>query len=116
MKYDQCTCKIRRLATQLKCKRFVVCSVYGGGSVEVKRSREAVGSTKMSLAMAKAFLAANLEGLDVAEGTWSVGAFDGQKTKALFKQSTLSWKRGDAALHSNGISAIRKSCRNGRNL
>ena len=40
--------------------------------------------------------------LDVAEGNLSVGAFDGQKTKASLKQSTLSWNGGEAALQTSG--------------
>ena len=75
---------------------FVVSSAYGGGSVEIKCSSEAVGSTKTSLADAKACLTATLEGLDLTED-----AFDEKKIKALLKQSGSSWNGGDAALQTN---------------
>ena len=80
---------------------FVVSSAYVGGSVEVKCSRKAVGSTKTSVAEAKACFTATLEGLEIDEANLSAGAFDGQKTNTLLKQSTLSWNGGDVALQTN---------------
>ena len=81
---------------------FFVSSAYGGGSVEIKCSRDAVESTKMNLAEAKAFLAAKLEGLDEAEENLSAdgGTLDSSKSKAqaLLQRSSCSWKGGEAAL------------------
>ena len=91
---DACVSKFERFFNRFG--HFVVSSAYGGGSVEIKCSSEAVRSTKTSLADAKACLTATLEGLDLTEG-----AFDKKKTKALLKRSGSSWNGGDAALQTN---------------
>ena len=78
---------------------FMVSAAYGGGSVEVRCSREAVDGTTTSLAEAKACLAARLEGLDVAEANFSAddGTSASSKSKLLLKQSTFAWNGGEAA-------------------
>ena len=93
---DRCLSKFERFFDRFG--HFVVSSAYGGGSVEVKCSRKAIESTKISLADAKAFLAATLEGLNVAEENWFPGgsAFDSRKTKDLLKVFNCSWVGGEA--------------------
>ena len=80
---------------------FLVSAAYGGGSVEVKCSREAVGSTKMSFV--KAHLAAKLEGLDIAEVNFAENdsTFDVRKTKSSLERSTYCWNGGQADLQTN---------------
>ena len=77
---------------------FFASSAYGGGSVEVKCSKEAVGSTGMSLADTKVFLAAKFEGLGKAKENLSA---EGSAFESLLKQSTYFWKGGEAALQTN---------------
>ena len=102
-KYDNsdplCVSKFERFFDRFG--HFLVSAAYGGGSVEIKCSREAVGSTKTSFV--KAQLAAKLEGLDVAEVNFAENdsVFDDQKTKALLERSTYSWNGGQADLQTN---------------
>ena len=71
---------------------FFVSSAFGGGSVEVKFSREAIRSmTETSFLEAKAYLAAPLEGLHVSEASLSA-------RKNLLERSTYFWEGGEAAL------------------
>ena len=74
---------------------FVVSSAYAGGTVEVKCTRKVDEKRKMSLEDKKAYLAATLEGMDVAKGGSSS---DDQKTKALLERCTYDFDGGDVAL------------------
>ena len=98
---DSCVSKFEKFFNRFG--HFVVSSAYGGGSVEVKCSREAVGSTKTSLAEAKACLTATLEGLDFVQAGLSAdgSTSNSLKSKALLQRSTYSWNGGDVALQTN---------------
>ena len=82
---------------------FLVSSAYGGGSVEVKFSRQAVEGKKTSIAEAKACLAATIDGLNVPEANLSADSStsDSFNSKALLQRSTYTWVGGEVALQTN---------------
>jgi hypothetical protein len=77
---------------------FLVSSAYGGGSVEIKCSRETIGGTSASLAEAKASLTAACEGVVDVESTAEYGSSNNMDAKALLNRCTHSWEGGDMAL------------------
>ncbi|CAB4041517.1 sonic hedgehog, partial [Paramuricea clavata] len=76
---------------------FLVSSAFGGGSVEIKCSRETIGGTSASLEEAKASLTAACEGVDVEFNAGSSSS-DDMNAKALLNRCTHSWEGGDMAL------------------
>ena len=92
---------------------FVVSSAYGGGSVEIKCSREVVGSTETSLATTIANLDAILKGLNEAEGNSSKDTKDvstqyGQETKDLMTHLLTTDYTGGKAEENQPISDKKK--------
>ncbi|CAB4017677.1 sonic hedgehog [Paramuricea clavata] len=77
---------------------FLVSSAYGGGSVEVKCSREMVGSATASLAEAKAVLTEAFEGLDVHKTEFTAGTSFFGNLNTLLKRCSIFWKGGDTIL------------------